>query len=310
MQSRAISSETNDQGAMAMTKRRATWGAAVLLSLLTCGTAAQDSRLALFDTYNSARTYQDVEPLVSGVLAQQYTAVASRDARQVPEILARQQLASYRARIAEIDDANSFLVVEHVQSKVGHDTSSQAYLLMKSAAGRWTLANRMLPDSIIPALWTRHFNVSEFAQPASCVIDGRAFLTRSALAIRRGDSIEITLYPFDFTPADLSYWRQMSGLPSDAVAGESHFSGRVPTVCRVIVKISDAGRPSLLNVGFDDQTSVTARSTLWQPSKADVSRLVLQQDVIELATAGAVGADRSGFRWNVNIKVPIWQQGL
>jgi hypothetical protein len=281
-----------------------------VLSLLTCVTAAQDSRLALFETYNSARTYEDVQPLVSGVLAQQYAAVASRDARQVPEILAHQQLASYRARIVEIDDANSFLVLEHVQAKLGHDTSSQAYLLVKSAAGRWMLANRMMPDSIIRALWTRHFNVSEFAQSASCVIDGREFLTRSALAIRRGDSIEITLYPFELTPADLSYWRQISGLPSDAGAGESHFSRRVPTVCRVVVKVSDAGRPSLLNVGFDDQTSATARSTLWQPSKADVSRLVLQQDVIELTTAGTVGADRTGFRWNVNIKVPIWQQGL
>jgi hypothetical protein len=294
---------------MATTIRRATWGIAVL-ALLTCATAAQDSRLALFDTYNTARTYQDVQPLVSGVLAQQYAAIASRDARQVPDILAQQQFASYRARIVEIDDANSLLVLEHVQPKLGHDTSSQAYLLMKNPAGRWTLANRMMPDSIIMALWTRHFNVSEFAQSASCVIDGREFLTRSALAIRRGDSIAITLYPFDFTPADLSYWRQMSGLPADAGAGESHFSRRIPTVCRVVVKVSDAGRPSLLNVGFDDQTSAPARSTLWQPPQADVSRLELRQDVIELTTAGAVGADRTGFRWNVNIKVPIWQQGL
>jgi len=294
---------------MAPTIRRATCAMAVLL-LLTCVIAAQDSRLALFDTYNRARSYQDVQPLVSDVLAQQYAAVASRDAQQVPEILAQQQLASYRARIVEIDDANSFLVLEHVQPKLGHDTSSQGYLLVKSAVGRWTLANRMMPDSIIKALWTRNFNVSEFAQSARCVIHAREFSTRSALAIRRGESIQITLYPFDFTTADLSYWRQMSGLPPDAGAGESHFGRRIPTVCRVVVKVSDAGRPSLLNVGFDDQASATARSNLWQPSQADVSRLVLRQDVIELTTAGALGSDRSGFRWNVNIKVPIWQQGL
>jgi hypothetical protein len=265
--------------------------------------------VALFDTYNNARTYEQVQPLVSGVLAQQFAAVASGNPQQFPEILAHQQLASYRARIVEIDAATSFLVLEHIAPKVGRDMSSQAYLLTKTGAGGWTLANRMMPESVIKALWTRRFDASEFVQPASCAIDGREFVTRSALAIRRGDSIQLKLYPFEFTPADLSYWRQMSGLPADALAGQSHFNQRIPTVCRAIVKI-DAGRLSLLNVGFDDQTGGTARSTLWQPSMADVSRLAVQQEVMELTTAGALGPDRSGFRWNLNIKVPIWQQGL
>src|SRR5689334_814748 len=108
---------------MAATIRRATWGMAVL-PLLTCVAAAQDARLALFDRYNRARTYEDVEPHVSGVLAQQYAAVVSRDARQVPDVLAQQQLASYRARIVEIDALNSFLVLEHVQPTSGRDTSA------------------------------------------------------------------------------------------------------------------------------------------------------------------------------------------
>lgn len=279
-----------------------------IVSLLVGATSAQDSRLALFDSYNNARTYEQVQPLVSGVLAQQFAAIAGRSPQQVSEILMRQQLSSYRPRFVEIDASTSFLVLEHVAPKAGQTTSNQAYLLTKSG-GAWTLANRLMPDSIIKALWTRRFDASEFAQSASCVIDGREFVTRSALAIRRGNSIDVTLYPFEFTAADVSYWRQLSGLPTEALAAESHFSQRIPTVCRAIVKI-DAARPSLLNVGFDDQSGGTSRSTLWQPPPADVSHVALQRDVIELTTAGALGLDRSAFRWNMAIKVPVWEQGL
>jgi len=289
--------------------RRVGCGLAIALAV-ACIASAQDPRIAVFEAYNSARTYDDVKPLVSGVLAQQYTAVASRDPQRVLQILAQQQLASYRSRIVEIDGTNSFLVLERVQPKLGRDTSSQAYLVTKSVDGTWTLANRMLPDSIIKSLWTNHFSPSQFVQPASCVLDGREFPTQSVLAIRRGDSIEISLYPFEFIQADLDYWRQTSGLPATNAAADSHFDHRIPTVCRLIVKISSAGQPSLLNVGFDDQTSAIGRSSLWQPSAADVSRLVYQNDVLELATAGSLGSDRSGVRWKVNIKVPVWQRGL
>jgi hypothetical protein len=264
----------------------------------------------VFDAYASARTYDAVKPLVSGVLAQQYAAMASRDPRQVQEILAQQQLASYRSRIVEIDDTNSFVVVEHAQPKIGRDTSSQAYLTTKSPAGRWTLANRMMPDSVIKSLWTRQFRSSDFVQPASCVIDGHEFPTRSVLAVRRGESIEVKLYPFEFTEADLNYWRQMSGLPAPELAADSHFNHRIPTVCRLIVTISNGGRPLLVNVGFNDQTGAFSRSSLWQPPKPDSSTVSYRNDVIALTTAGALGPDRSGFRWNVNIKVPVWQEGL
>jgi hypothetical protein len=294
---------------MAMMIRR-TARALMALSLITCVTSAQDSRVALFEAYNGARTYDDVKPLVSDVLAQQYAAVASNDSQQAQKILAQQQLASYRSRIVEIDGSTSFLVLERVQPKLGHDTSSQAYLLTKSALGTWTLANRMLPDSVIKSLWTRHFSPSEFAQPASCVIDGRELSTRSALAVRRAKSIEIKLYPFEFTQADLNYWRQMSGLPANDTTADSHFDHPIPTVCRLIVKISNIGGPSLVNVGFNDQTGPLSRSSLWQPSKANVSRLVFEDESLELATAGALGPDENGFRWNVKIKVPVWQEGL
>ncbi|HYM22533.1 MAG TPA: hypothetical protein VEU08_04980 [Vicinamibacterales bacterium] len=280
------------------------------LLLLTGFALAQDPRVAVFEAYNAARTYEDVKPLVSAVLAQQYAAVASRDPRRVEEILLKQQLASYRSRIVDVDGARSFLVLEHVQPKVGHDSTSQAYLLTKSAAGAWTLANRMLPDSIMKSLWLRDFRPAEFARPASCSFDGREFPTRSVLAIRREESIEVSLYPFEFTQADLQYWRQISGLPGTDSAADSHFGQRIPTVCRLIVNVGDGGRPSLVNVGFNDRTGALSRSSLWQPSKTDVSRLVYENEVIELTTSGSFGQDRSGFRWNVNIKVPVWRQGL
>ena len=294
---------------MAVGMRRAVSGVAALFFLMSA-THAQDTRIAVFDAYNSARTYEDVKPLVSAVLAQQYAAVAARDPRRAQEILAQQQLASYRSRIVDIDGTNSFLVLEHVQPKLGHETSSQAYLVTKSADGKWTLANRLPADSVIKSLWTHHFSPSEFVQPASCVFDGREFPTRSALAVRRGESIEISLYPFEFTQADLDYWRQMNGLPALDTSADSHFSHRVPTVCRLIVTISTGGRPVLANVGFDDQTSTPRRSSLWQPSRTDVSRLVYENEMIDLATGGTLGPDRSGFRWNVRIKVPVWQRGL
>lgn len=280
------------------------------LFFLAVPVVAQDSRLALFDGYNSARTYDAIKPLVSGVLAQQYALVASRDPGRVQEILARQQLASFRPRIVEIDGTNSFLVLENVRPKQGSDTGSQAYLLTRRAGGQWSLANRMLPDSVLKSLWTRHFDPAEFIQPASCAIDGRQISTRTALAVRRGDSIEIKLYPFEFSQADLDYWRRASGLPADGPTAGSHFDGRIPTVCRLVVKMSVAGRPSLVNVGFDDEAGAPARSTLWQTPVGDVSAIVFDHDVISLATTGAVGRDRNGFRWNVKIKVPVWQQGL
>lgn len=281
----------------------ATWFAIV------CIASAQDSRLAVFEAYNRARTYADIKPLVSAVLAQQYNALASGDATRLEQVLAQQQLASYHARIVEISPTISFLVLEDVQPKLGRDRNAQAYLVEKSN-NSWTLANRMMPDSIIKSLWTGRFSASDFTQPATCGRGGELLSTRSVLAIRRDRSIEISLYPFEFTDADLDYWRDVSGLPDAGPTAGSHFAGRVPARCRAIVTLNDAGEASLLNVGIDDATGALSRSSLWQPSKADVTRLVYRNDVIELTTSGTLGADPDRFRWRVSIKIPVWQQGL
>jgi hypothetical protein len=276
-----------------------------------CVANAQDPRISLFDRYNRARTYDDIRPLVSGVLAQQYAFVASHDARQLQPMLMQQRLTSYRPRIVEIDDATGFLVLDSVTSTPSRDTRALAYVLAKSPAGDWTLANRLTADSILKTLWTTHFTPAQFAQPSSCSVDGREIKPQSALAVRHRDTIEISLYPFAFSQADLDYWRQVSGITvSDAALAGSHFDDRKTVVCRLIVKIDRANKLSLLNVGFDDQRGAITRSTLWQPSKADVSTLTLDKNTLDLVTAGAFGTDKSGIRWNVRIKVPIWEKGL
>jgi len=202
-------------------------------------------------------------------------------------------------------------VLDNPTSTSSRDTSAQAYLLAKNPTADWTLANRMMADSVLKTLWTTRFRPTEFVQPSSCVIDGQDIRPQSVLAIRQKDSIEVTLYPFAFSQADLDYWRQVSGIPvnEDAVAG-SHFNDRQTTVCRLIVKLDKANQPSLLNVGFDEQKGATSRSKLWQPSKADVSMLTLDKNTLALATAGTFGTDRDGIRWNLKIKVPVWQKGL
>jgi hypothetical protein len=186
-----------------------------LLSAAWVGVAeAQDARLSLFERYNHARTYEDIKPLVSGTLAQQYAFVASHDAQQLQQLMAQQQLTSYRSRIVNIDNRTSFLA-------------------------------------------------------------------------------------------------QVSGMTvSEHALVGSHFNDRKTAVCRLILKIDKANHLSLLNVGFDDHQGAVMRSKLWQPSKADVSTLTLEGDKIDLVTAGTFGTEKDGIRWNLKIKLPIWEKGL
>jgi len=273
---------------------------------------AQDARIAVFERYNHATTYDDIRPIVSDVLAQQYASIAaSKDPGRLPQILALQQLTSYRPRIVEIDESTSFLVLEDVTPKSSRGIGAQAYLMSRGPDSAWTLANRMLPDSVIKTLWTTRFAATDFVQASSCAIGEREIKTQSVLAVKQQDTIQVTLYPFTFSPADLEYWRQVSGLSGrqEAIAA-SHFQGRLPPVCRLVIKVDQTNRVSLQNVGLDDVTTSPTRSSLWQPTKADVSVLTLEHDTLKVATAGAIGTGNDSFRWNVNIRVPVWQRGL
>jgi hypothetical protein len=289
------------------------WRVTPVLCLVAsvCVAYAQDARMAVFDRYNHAKTYDDIKSSLSGILAQQYASIATRDPQRLPQILAQQQLTSYRPRIVEIDETTSFLVLENITSKVSRGDSPQAYLLSKGRDGAWTLANRVLSQSVLKTLWTTHFTPDDFAQASTCTIDGRTIRTQSALAIREGDTIQITLYPFALSQADLEYWRQVSGLAvNEAAVAGSHFQEALHPVCRVVVRIDGANQLSLVNVGFDDRTGSVGRSTLWQPAKADVLALALERDTITVVTAGTLGTNPNGFQWNVKIKVPVWQRGL
>jgi len=290
---------------------RARFWPVLIFTACICVAHAQDARIAIFDRYNHATTYDDIKPIVSAVLAQQYASIASRTPERLPQILAAQQLTSYRPRIVEIDESTSFLVLEDIVSKSSQDRSAQAYLMSKGQNSAWTLANRMLSESVIKTLWTTRFAASDFVQASSCAIDDREIKTQSVLAIRHEDTIQITLYPFTFSPADLEYWRQVSGLsvPQEAIAG-SHFQDRTSVVCRLVVKIDGPNRLSLQNVGFDDFTTSPGRSSLWQSAKADVPILALEKDTIKMATTGAIDTAKDRFRWSVNIRVPVWQKGL
>jgi len=282
----------------------------LIFTACICLVHAQDARIAVFDRYNHATTYDEIRPILSEVLAQQYATVFSRNPERLPQILAQQQLTSYRPRIVEIDESTSFLVLQDVTSKSSRGGSTQAYLMSKGQSSAWTLANRMLPESVIKSLWTTRFASADFVQASSCAIDDREIKTQSVLAIRHEDTIQITLYPFTFSPADLEYWRQVSGLsvPPEAIAG-SHFQDRTSVVCRLVVKIDGPNRLSLQNVGFNDSTGSLTRSSLWQPATPDVPILALETNTIKVVTAGKVEA-KERFRWNVNIRVPVWQQGL
>ena len=289
---------------------RARFWPVLIFTACTCVAHAQDARIAVFERYNHATTYDDIRPILSAVLAQQYASIVSRNPERLPQILAAQQLTSYRPRIVEIDESTSFLVLEDIVSKSSQDRSAQAYLMSKGQNSAWTLANRMLSESVIKTLWTTRFAASDFVQASSCAIDDREIKTQSVLAIRHEDTIQITLYPFTFSPADLEYWRQVSGLsvPPEAIAG-NHFQDRTSVVCRLVVKIDGPNRLSLQNVGFNDSTSSLTRSSLWQPATPDVPILALETKTIKVVTAGKVEA-KERFRWNVNIRVPVWQQGL
>ncbi len=276
-----------------------------------CSAEAQDARMSVFDRYNHASTYDDIKPVVSGVLAQQYAVLASRDARQLEQLLKQQQLASYRPRIVNIDNATSFLVLDNVKSTSQRDTSAQAYVMSKSPSGIWTLANKVMPGAVLKALWTNRFTPTEFVQPSSCSIDGRDIGAQSVLAVRQRDSIEVRLYPFALSEADLEYWRQISGMDvNHAAVAASHFNGPKTPVCRLIVKIDPSNHVSLLNVGFDDPTRAPAVSKVWQPSRADVFKLSLEKEQLDVATSGTAGTDRDGVRWNLTMKVPVWEKGL
>jgi len=92
-----------------MTKSAGASRGLVFLALAACMglAAAQDARISAFDKYNHAATYDEIKPVVSGVLAQQYALLASRAGQQFSQVLNQQQLTSYSPRLVDVDNATS-----------------------------------------------------------------------------------------------------------------------------------------------------------------------------------------------------------
>src|SRR2546422_3919566 len=138
----------------------------VLVFLVSIGTArAEDPRLSLFERYNRASSGDEVKPLVSGMLARQYGVLASKE-EELRRVLKAQQFASYRARVVELDDKTTFLVVEDGRSASGGRAEAQAYPLSQGAGGGWALADRFLAPAIIKTPWTATFPPAQFNQAA------------------------------------------------------------------------------------------------------------------------------------------------
>ncbi|HXH62474.1 MAG TPA: hypothetical protein VNI20_14095 [Fimbriimonadaceae bacterium] len=282
----------------------------VLVFLVLVGTAtAEDPRFALFEKYDRASTVDEVRPLVSGTLARQYAILASRD-DEVGRALKAQQLASYKPRIVEIDDKTSFLVVEDARSASGARQEAQAYLLSKGTNGGWTLANRFLAASVIKTLWTDTFSPAQFNQVSQCAIDGREIQPRSALAIRDGDVIRITLHPFSFSQGDIEYWRGTSGLPVENAAKGSHFDDGKSTACVLTLRLDKENGISLFNVGAEPRPGAPSGSKVWQASRSDIAKVEIGKNRIVLDTSGQVGAQMDGARWAVKVDLPLWERGL
>ncbi len=292
-------------------RRAGAWtGSWLLVFVVAIGTAkAEDARFSLFERYNRASTSDELEPLVSGTLARQFTVLGSK-AEELRSVLNGQRLASYTSRIVEIDDKTSFLVVESGRSGSGGRPEAQAYLLARAPGGDWTLANRFLAGSIIKTLWTDVFTPAQFNQVSQCSIDGQEIGPRSALAMREKDVIRINLYPFPFSKSDIDYWREISGLPVADAAKGNHFEDEKPSACVLTLGLDKENGITLFNVAREPWPGARASSKVWQASKADIARLEIGKKRIVLDTSGQLGTEPDGVRWNVKVDLPLWERGL
>jgi hypothetical protein len=141
--------------------------------------------------------------LVSGVLANQLAELSTKP-DEMRRALNYFQLVSYDPRIVEINDKTSFLVLEHAKSKVSKNERA-AYLLSRSDGKNWTLASRVMAQSVITSLWTTEYSPAELNQSSTCSVrgtgldpslNGKQWNLQSAVAFRTKDKIEIDLYPF------------------------------------------------------------------------------------------------------------------
>ena len=306
---------------------------AEILVLLLTACVARDPRIALFEKFNSATTYEQARPLLSGVLARQFDALQARPKEQTSKVLDSLRLTSYEPRIVEVNANTSFLVLDNPKSNQGQKTR-QSYLLVRDEGKDWTLANRLDADLVMKSLWITEYSPSDFNQPSQCSvfgkgidpsIDGKRWDMQSAVAIRYKDRIEISSYLFPQTKADLEYWKNW-GMPMDSAAFDSSSLSKNPPVCRIVFGLDKNGQIESINVGFDDPAvhySALFQDHGWtfpagsgsptgpqSPLPPEFTKLEITKDRIRVETAGEIRSGETGIRWTTKINLPMWERGL
>jgi hypothetical protein len=294
---------------------------------------ATDPRIELFEKFNRANSYEEVKPLVSGVLAGQLAQLSSRP-EAATAALNHLRLVSYHPRIVEMNSENSFLVLEHAKN-AGAKEEVQAYLLTQNEKQKWTLANRVMPQSVIPSLWTTEYSAAAFNQPSSCSVqekglasplDGKMWDLQSAVAFRDKDKIEIDLNPFPLTKADLDYWKYLSAMPVESSAFQTTSVKEPHAECRIIVALDKDGQVTSVNVGFNDPAAHYSKiwqgpGWAWSPPRtpkpttrnglpAEFPVLEITKNRIKLETTGELESGGGAIHWKTKIDIPLWDRGL
>ena len=294
--------------------------------------ASPDTRILLFEKFNRANTYEEIKPLVSGVLANQLAELSTKP-DEMHRALNYFQLVSYDPRIVEINDKTSFLVLEHAKSKVSKNERA-AYLLSRSDGKNWTLASRVMAQSVITSLWTTEYSPAEFNQSSTCSVrgtgldpslNGKQWNLQSAVGFRTKDTIEIDLYPFQLKKTDLDYWKFWSGMAVEPAAFQTSPVNEFHPECRIVFGLDTNNQITFVNVGFNDPKAGYSRvwqgpGWSWAPPQvpkpstrnglpSEFPKLEITQNRIKLETAGELDAGNT-IRWKAKINIPLWQKGL
>lgn len=316
-------------------RRVSLWsGVAVFLVLFGCVYGgADDPRILIFKQFNRATTYNELKPLVSGVLAHQFADISTKP-DEMRKVLNYLQFTTYDPHVVEINANTSFLVLENTKSTASTEKRA-AYLLSRTDENNWTLASRISAEMVITSMWTREYSPAEFDQTSSCsvrgasldpTLNGKQWNLASATAFRTKDSIEVDLYPFPLKQADLEYWKFWSGMPIDPSAFQSSSVNDFHAECRIIFGLNKDHQITFVNVGFNHPKPHF--SAVWQgpgwawappqipkPSTKngvppEFPRLEITHDRIKLETAGKLESGGNTIRWKTKIDIPLWGKGL
>ena len=312
--------------------------------LLNAGMAApyaamsdpRDPRIVLFAMFNRAKTYDEAKRLISDGLAQALEKTSSQSPENMGKALSYLQFDSYEPSIVELDSSNSFLILQHAKPKLRPNKEERAvYLVSRTGGQNWTVARRMVPQSVIISLWHREFSPAEFNQPSTCslaggnvdpALRGKQWTLKSALAFRRKDVIEVDLYPFTLKEADMNYWKYWSGKLMDVASFQTSSLNTSYPACRIVFGLGQNGQVRSVNIGFNNPKphfSAEWQGPGWSWAPPQVPKpntgnglppefriFEVSKNRLKLETGGKLDAGDQTIRWNAKIDIPLWDQGL